>query len=305
MLEARCKRVDGACHGFWEDQKILQRASEHKRPSIAFSFSNGHFWLFDHEGLQALAQWKTQSERNRPEFLPVDHEVYRDNQQTALQLLRWPDDPFDVPPTGDFFTCHPDVLLHVRLQLLARNRCPRLRWRGLDVPTHLIYQKTREEGGGRLHLRLRCAEHEHLKRATERLTGADSYADEPLGSWMCKTVRCLLKGHRNYISRAQRDAILARQGNKCAKCGVEFSDEVPAEIDHKTPVGCATNHESELWALCPEDHHNKTVADKSKFRLVTESKPSDSGLYALVVTQPQGGHMPASYTILRDHETVP
>ena len=227
-------------------------------------------------------------DRIRPEFLPLNHEVRSDDQQTALGLTQWPDDPFDVPPSGDFFTQCPGVLMQVRLKLLEQNRCPRLMWRGLDVPMRLIYQKTREEGGGRLCLRLRCAEYEHLKRATERLTGSDSYADEPLGSWMCKTVRCLLKGHRHYIPKAHREAIVARQGYKCARCGADFTADVPPEIDHKNPVSTATNHESELWALCGECHHEKTLDDKSK-RVLTESHLSDSVWQALVETPPQGG----------------
>jgi len=81
-------------------------------------------------------------------------------------------------------------------------------WVLLDRPQHLTYDRTREEGGGRLQISLRCAEYEYLKHATLRLTGSDSYTAEPLGSWMrrmCKTVRCLLKGHRNYIPLAVRE----------------------------------------------------------------------------------------------------
>jgi hypothetical protein len=48
----------------------------------------------------------------------------------------------------------------------------------------LIYDRTKEEGSGRLRVFVRCPEYEFLKIATEELTGADSYADEPLGPWM-------------------------------------------------------------------------------------------------------------------------
>ena len=202
------------------------------------------FWLFDEEGGRSLSHWRVAEHRARPEFLPLDHEAHRDGQQTALNLLEWPDDAFDTPPAGNYCTCFPDALLDARLRLLAQNRCPRIVWRGLSKPQHLIYDRTREEGGGRLKISLRCPEYEYLKFATEALTGADSYADEPLGSWMCKTVRCLLKGHRNYITSAARTAVLAQQSHCCGICGTKFDEDTKPEFDHKTPVASSANQQS-------------------------------------------------------------
>jgi len=289
MITYVCSQLDWSCHAFWEDRKVLQQTSKKHGPCIAFSFSNGHFWLYDKEGGQALSHWRVSERRSRPEFIPLDHEDFRDGQQTAPNLLLWPDNAVDLPTVGNFYTCFSDALLDARLRLLAHNRCPRIVWRGLTKPQQLIYDRTREEGGGRLRISLRCPEYEYLKYATEALTGSDSYADEPLGSWMCKTVRCLLKGHRNYITSAARAAILAQQSHNCGICGTKFDDDTRPEFDHKTPVASSANQPSELWALCGECRHAKTLGDQTKLRVLTESHMSDEVWAALVETHTQAG----------------
>ena len=86
---------------------MLQYVAPRRRDnSIAFSFSNGHFNLFDAEATFALAQHDLSHSTQPVKFEPLDQERESKREQTSDADMTcrngWLD---DAPPVGHFFLC--------------------------------------------------------------------------------------------------------------------------------------------------------------------------------------------------------
>lgn len=78
-------------------------------------------------------------------------------------------------------------------------------------------------------------------------------------------------GYRDPNYHREKAATLRRAAGKCEKCG---RDDLPLEVDHKTPLSTAQNLEelralnvrANLVALCRPCHQAKTAADRRNRR---------------------------------------
>jgi len=89
MIKAFCEKLGVGCHGFWEDRTVLHYVPPHRDHSIAFSFSNGHFNLFDAEATFALAQRDLSHSTQLMRFDPLDQERESKRTQTSNADMTW------------------------------------------------------------------------------------------------------------------------------------------------------------------------------------------------------------------------
>jgi len=94
------------------------------------------------------------------------------------------------------------------------------------------------------------------------------------------------KKKRRGASASKKEEIIFRQGKKCKKCKVEFSLRIRPHYDHKD--GDRSNNESSnLQALCPNCHDQKSRRETKRRINKKKSKRDDFGLGSLINNEPK------------------
>ena len=290
MIRWVAERLIFSAHGFWENRKIVEYVDPSRnRPSVVFSWSNGHLSLMDGEAVQHLSQRRVSPTPSWPILLRVDRDSAMDDQKVPaltewdmwIAPAEWSEGNYDTPPpAGLFYVDTHEDLFRVRVAFIKAGRVPKARFSDLSCMSSFTYFFSRRESTEKKRCTVRVISplSVHLAGASGKL-GID-YRLEGLGAWMLRAFRLTLQGKRDIIPTAQRQSILARQRHKCLVCSATFSDETPPEFHHETPVAAAIT-QIVLRALCGPCHAEITAA-QGRHRATAESHLSDELWHALV-----------------------
>ena len=94
------------------------------------------------------------------------------------------------------------------------------------------------------------------------------------------------KKKRKGASPSMKEEILLRQGSKCKKCPAKFSLKVRPHIDHKDGDR-SNNKPSNLQALCPNCHDQKSRRETKRRSNPKKPKRDDFGLGFLSTDEPK------------------
>jgi hypothetical protein len=216
----------------YNDDILAKHKPPHRAHTRAMTFHiEGHHCLFYRNPRVMLRRKPAKSQlRREPKEQPVEYVPYEGCLADGGLLQE-----------GTFFYKDLDSL---RLELLNSGECPQL---SCSAPHCLKSLKV-----GKCIIKKDPDNSEELRAWLEKLNVP--WCGDNLPSASLRALLSLLRPKRRHLTDAQKEALKAEQGNKCAECGCEL---VKTEYHHKTPLQhCGVKQE--FVALCPECHQNFT-----------------------------------------------
>ena len=243
------------CHVVWKGQKIREfRARRNKRKgSIAYAVDGLHAWFYgDTEARRAISHMNVSAGAKEVPESKVAVDGFESKRPEFSEWRSWTRGTTDE----GYFEC--DDLAEARAHYLSVGISPRVSCQGGPI-TALHVPRYKQ------HIFARKPYAHALQDWSQELAGGGydaPYRGESLAVYTHAVVMAFVKNKRRRPTKAERQRVLAKHGNRCAQCGDPGDDhDNILELDHPTPLRDGGDNNQEKIPLCPNCHGHKSYLE--------------------------------------------